>query len=88
MATGLLFFRPLIGILLDRWGRKPVLWMGLIVMFAILPLYWWSPTPEWLMGVRGRIFFGYSCPRWFDSLRICHQFAFAVVDLSQTESDC
>ncbi len=52
MAAGLLFFRPPIGILIDRWGRKPVLWMGLLMMFAILPLYWWSPTPEWLMGVR------------------------------------
>lgn len=52
MAAGLLCFRPLIGILIDHWGRKPVLWMGLIVMLSILPLYWLSPTPEWLMGVR------------------------------------
>lgn len=52
MAAGLLCFRPLIGILLDHWGRKPVLWMGLIVMLSILPLYWLSPSPEWFMGVR------------------------------------
>lgn len=52
MAIGLLCFRPLIGWLIDRWGRKPVLWLGLTIMLAILPLYLWSPTPLWLMGVR------------------------------------
>jgi MFS family permease len=52
MAIGLLCFRPLIGWLIDRWGRKPVLWMGLILMLVILPLYVWSPQPAWLMGVR------------------------------------
>jgi MFS family permease len=52
MAAGLLCFRPLIGWLIDRWGRKPVLWLGLVIMLAILPLYVWSPTPIWLMGVR------------------------------------
>lgn len=52
MAAGLLCFRPLIGWLIDRWGRKPVLWMGLVIMLAILPLYVWSPTPIWLIGVR------------------------------------
>lgn len=52
MAIGLLCFRPLIGWLIDRWGRKPVLELGLGVMLAILPLYLWSPTPVWLMGVR------------------------------------
>jgi MFS family permease len=52
MAAGLLCFRPFIGWLIDRWGRKPVLWMGLIIMLAILPLYVWSPTPTELMGVR------------------------------------
>lgn len=52
MAAGLLCFRPFIGWLIDRWGRKPVLWMGLVIMLAILPLYVWSPTPTWLMGVR------------------------------------
>lgn len=52
MAVGLLFFRPLIGWLIDRWGRKPVLWMGLLILLAILPLYVWSPNPLWLMGVR------------------------------------
>ena len=52
MAIGLLFFRPPIGWLIDRWGRKPVLWIGLGIMLAILPLYLWSPTPFWLMGVR------------------------------------
>jgi MFS family permease len=52
MAAGLLCFRPLIGWLIDRWGRKPVLWMGLAIMLGILPLYIWSPNPFWLMGVR------------------------------------
>lgn len=52
MATGLLFFRPWIGLLIDRWGRKPVLWMGLLIMIGILPVYYWSPTPVYLMGVR------------------------------------
>lgn len=52
MAAGLLCFRPLIGWLIDRWGRKPVLWLGLGIMLAIAPLYLWSPTPLWLMVVR------------------------------------
>jgi MFS family permease len=52
MAVGLLCFRPLIGWLIDRWGRKLVLCFGLAIMLAILPLYLWSPTPAWLMGVR------------------------------------
>jgi MFS family permease len=52
MAAGLLLFRPGIGVLLDRWGRKPVLWLGLGLMLGILPLYGWSPNPLWLMGVR------------------------------------
>lgn len=52
MAAGLLCFRPWIGILIDRWGRKPVLWLGLLMMLGILPLYGWSPNPGWLMGVR------------------------------------
>lgn len=52
MAAGLLFFRPWLGMLIDRWGRKPVLWLGLLIMIAILPLYSWSPTPTWLMAVR------------------------------------
>lgn len=52
MAAGLLCFRPLIGWLIDRWGHKPVLWLGLGIMLAILPLYAWSPNPFWLMGVR------------------------------------
>lgn len=52
MAAGLLCFRPLIGWLIDRWGRKQVLLMGLGIMLVILPLYIWSPTPLWLMGVR------------------------------------
>lgn len=52
MAAGLLFFRPGIGWLLDRWGRKAVLCLGLGIMVGILPLYLWSPSPAWLMGVR------------------------------------
>lgn len=52
MAAGLLCFRPLIGWLTDCWGRKPVLWIGLVILLAILPLYVWAPTPGWLMGVR------------------------------------
>lgn len=52
MAAGLLCFRPWIGMLIDRWGRKPVLWIGLLIMIGILPLYGWSPSPVWLMGVR------------------------------------
>lgn len=52
MAAGLLCFRPLIGWLIDHWGRKPVLWLGLGMMLVILPLYVWSPDPVWLMGVR------------------------------------
>ncbi|MBD2182384.1 MFS transporter [Planktothrix sp. FACHB-1355] len=52
LAAGLLFFRPPIGWLIDRWGRKPVLLTGLGIMLAILPLYLWSPNPFWLMGVR------------------------------------
>jgi len=52
MAAGLLCFRPWIGVLIDRWGRKPVLWLGLMMMIGILPLYGWSPNPVWLMGTR------------------------------------
>ncbi|HEY9664797.1 MAG TPA: MFS transporter [Allocoleopsis sp.] len=52
LAAGLLLFRPWIGLLIDRWGRKPVLWLGLLIMICILPLYSWSPTPGWLMAVR------------------------------------
>ncbi|NJR65161.1 MAG: MFS transporter [Leptolyngbyaceae cyanobacterium CRU_2_3] len=52
MAAGLLCFRPVIGWLIDRWGRKPVLWLGLCIMLVVLPLYAGSPTPIWLMGVR------------------------------------
>lgn len=52
MAVGLLCFRPLIGWLIDRWGRKPVLLLGLGLMMLIAPLYLWSPTPLWLMAVR------------------------------------
>lgn len=52
MAAGLLCFRPWIGMLIDSWGRKPVLWMGLLIMLGILPLYGWSPSPVWLLGVR------------------------------------
>ncbi|GAB4142022.1 MAG: MFS transporter [Cyanobacteria bacterium J069] len=52
MAAGLLLFRPLIGWLIDRYGRKPVLWLGLGLMGVVLPLYVWSPTPAWLMGAR------------------------------------
>lgn len=52
LAAGLLLFRPWIGLLIDRWGRKPILWLGLLIMICILPLYSWSPTPGWLMAVR------------------------------------
>jgi MFS family permease len=52
MAAGLLLFRPVIGWLIDRWGRKPILWLGLGLMVVILPLYVWSPSPAWLMGAR------------------------------------
>lgn len=52
LAAGLLCFRPWIGMLIDSWGRKPVLWMGLVIMIVILPLYEWSPSPGWLIGIR------------------------------------
>jgi MFS family permease len=52
MAAGLLCFRPLIGWLIDRWGRKQVLWLGLAIVLTILPLYVWSPSPTWLIGIR------------------------------------
>lgn len=52
MALGLLGFRPLIGWLIDRWGRKPVLGLGLGLMGLILPLYAAALTPIELMGVR------------------------------------
>lgn len=52
MAAGLLLFRPLIGWLIDHWGRKPVLWLGLGLMAVVLPLYVWSPNPASLMGAR------------------------------------
>ena len=51
MAVGLLLFRPWIGLLIDSWGRKPVLWSGLLIMLGILPLYQCSNI-TWLMGVR------------------------------------
>lgn len=52
MAAGLLCFRPGVGWLIDRWGRKPVLLVGLGLMVVILPLYFLAPTPGVLMGVR------------------------------------
>lgn len=52
MAVGLLCFRPLIGWLLDRWGRKHVLLLGLGIMLIILPLYAWSPNVKWLVITR------------------------------------
>lgn len=52
LAAGLLCFRPGIGLLIDRWGRKPVLVTGLLLMVGILPLYGWSASPIWLIGVR------------------------------------
>jgi MFS family permease len=52
MAAGLLCFRPVIGWLIDRWGRKSVLWLGLGIMLVILPLYAQSPNLGCLMGVR------------------------------------
>lgn len=52
LAAGLLCFRTGIGLLIDRWGRKPVLIMGLLLLIGILPLYGWSASPVWLIGVR------------------------------------
>lgn len=52
MAAGLLLFRPATGWMIDRWGRKIVLWVGLGLMLVVLPLYIWSPDPNWMMGVR------------------------------------
>lgn len=52
LAAGLLCFRTGIGLLIDRWGRKPVLVMGLLLLIGILPLYGWSASPVWLIGVR------------------------------------
>ncbi|MEB3213039.1 MAG: MFS transporter, partial [Leptolyngbyaceae bacterium] len=45
LAAGLLFFRPSIGWMIDRWGRKVVLWIGLGIMLIILPMYVWAPSP-------------------------------------------
>lgn len=52
LAAGLLCFRPAVGWLIDHWGRKQVLWLGLGLVLGILPLYVISPNPAWLMGVR------------------------------------
>jgi MFS family permease len=58
LAAGLLCFRPSIGWMIDRWGRKIVLWIGLGIMLIILPMYAWAPSPAWLIGIR--IFHGTS----------------------------
>ncbi len=52
MAAGVLMLRPLIGMALDRWGRKPLLCLGLWVALLIQPLYLLAPSPEWLLPVR------------------------------------
>lgn len=52
MAAGVLMLRPLIGIALDRWGRKPLLVLGLVTALWIQPLYLLAPSPEWLLPVR------------------------------------
>jgi MFS family permease len=52
MAAGLLFFRPPIGWCIDRRGRKPVMMVGLGLMFVVAPLYVWSPNPFWFIVAR------------------------------------
>ncbi|MEN9224477.1 MAG: MFS transporter [Thermostichus sp. HHBFW_bins_43] len=52
MAAGVLMLRPLIGMALDRWGRKPLLCLGLLVALLIQPLYLLAPSPQWLLPVR------------------------------------
>ncbi len=44
-ALGVLVSRPLVGWALDRWGRKPLLWLGLGLALICHPLYSWAP--EW-----------------------------------------
>ncbi|MEN9278797.1 MAG: MFS transporter [Thermostichus sp. DG_1_5_bins_95] len=52
MAAGVLMWRPLIGVALDWWGRKPLLCLGLVVAVLIQPLYLLAPSPQWLIPVR------------------------------------
>ncbi|MGQ9837536.1 MAG: MFS transporter [Cyanobacteriota bacterium] len=52
MAAGVLMLRPFIGIALDRWGRKPLLMLGLLLALLIQPLYLLAPNPEWILPVR------------------------------------
>ncbi|MEL6223456.1 MAG: MFS transporter [Cyanobacteria bacterium J06627_8] len=52
LAAGLLCFRPSVGWMIDRWGRKVVLWLGLGIMLVILPMYGWATSIAWLIGIR------------------------------------
>ncbi|MDX2273606.1 MAG: MFS transporter [Cyanobacteriota bacterium] len=52
MAAGILLMRPWIGMALDRWGRKPVLWAGLGIALLIQPLYGLATSPWELVPVR------------------------------------
>ncbi len=58
MAAGVLFLRPVIGWALDKWGRKPVLLIGLGIAILAQVIYLFSPTPWWLLG--GRLLHGVS----------------------------
>ena len=52
--TGMLF-KPLFGILSDRWGRKGWLVVGTL-FFAIVPFFYWLvQTPQQLFVIRIRI---------------------------------
>jgi len=47
-----LLTRPLAGVLADRWGRKPVLVLGAVLLCGGPPLYAFVSSVPWLLGVR------------------------------------
>lgn len=52
LALAALLTRPLAGVLADRWGRKPLLVLGAVLLSGGPPLYAFVSSVPWLLGVR------------------------------------